>query len=85
MVENVSKSKSGITVNVNVNANIRENIVQKKKNYICNPKICTCKNCKYLGSITSDSVITGKKSKEVAKSVKTKTVLTKSIQQKLFE
>ena len=29
-----------------------------EKDYICNPPACRCKNGKYAGSITADSVIT---------------------------
>ena len=47
MVENVIQVKSGIMINVNA-----------KRDYIWNPATCTSENCKYLGSIFDNSLIT---------------------------
>ena len=49
----------------------------KKKNL--NPSTCTCENCKCLEGIIGDSAITCDKITEVAKTVLTKTIPTKTI------
>lgn len=53
-----------------------------EKNDISNPSTCTCENSKYLGSITSNSVIICYKITEVKKTVPTKTVPTKTTKTK---
>ena len=55
MKENVIQINGGITINVDASA---KKIIHVKKDYIWNPATCSCKNGKYLGSITDDSVIT---------------------------
>lgn len=50
--------------------------VKKKK---LNPSTCTCENCKCLEGIIGDSAITCDKITEVAKTVLTKTIPTKTI------
>ena len=52
--ENVIKINGEVTINVNVSGKI---IIYVKKDHIWNPATCSCKNRKYLGSITDDSVI----------------------------
>ena len=76
MVENVTQIKSGITINVDVSA---KNIIYLKKNYIWNPATFSCKNGKYLASITDSSVITCNEIIEAEATscdIKTKTVTT---------
>ena len=68
MVENVIEIKSGIIINVNASA---KNIIYVKKNYIWNPATCSCKNGKYLASITDNSMIT---CDEVMDAEETKTI-----------
>ena len=51
---------------------------QCKKDDICNPATCSCKNGKYLAIIIDDSVITCDEIIETAKYVPTKIVLTNS-------
>ena len=58
MVENVTQTKRGITINVNVSVKIQKNYRVCKKDYIWNPATCSCKNGKYLASIIDDFVIT---------------------------
>ena len=58
MVENVTWIKCGITINAKVSAKIPKNIHSTcKKDYICKPATCSCKNGKYVWSI-DNSVIT---------------------------
>ena len=49
-----------------------------KKDDICNPATCSCKNGKYLAIIIDDSVITCDEIIETAKYIPTKIVLTNS-------
>ena len=42
-----------------------------KKDYICNPATCSCKNSKYLASIIDDSVISCDEIKEETKTIPT--------------
>ena len=48
------------------------------KDYIWNPRTCTCENGKYLVNIIGDSVITCDKIIEVKKSIPTKNVAAKT-------
>ena len=52
MAENVTRSKSEITVSVSVSAKILKNMICAK-----NAITCSCKNVKYLTSIIDNSVI----------------------------
>ena len=57
MVESVIQIKSGITINVSANVKIQKNCVCEK-DYISDSATCSCKNQKYLESITVNLVIT---------------------------
>ena len=50
-----------------------------EKDYILNSATCSCKNGKYLACVIYSPVITSDEILETAKSIPTKTVLTKSI------
>ena len=76
MVKNVTQIKSTTTKNVDVSAKIRENIYVKK--IFLESYYMTCKNGKYLGSISGNSVITCDEIIEVTKTVSTKTATTKT-------
>ena len=60
MVESTNQIKSGATTNVDVSVKILKNFlcVKKKKNHIWYPATYSCKNDKYLVSITENSMIT---------------------------
>ena len=55
-----------------------------QKNYIWNPAICSCKNGKYLASISDDSVIMCDEIVGTTKSILTKTVPTKTVPAKSY-
>ena len=57
MVANVTRTKSGTTINAYVSVKIQTNFMCTQKSYIWNPAICICENGKYLGSIIDDLVI----------------------------
>ena len=59
MVENVTKIKSGITMNVAGSVKIKKHLVCEK-DCICNPATYSCRyvHGRYVGSIIDDSVIT---------------------------
>ena len=63
MVETVIQIKSEITINVDA----KKKKKTLKDKYIWNPATCSCKNGKYLASITDDSVIT---SDEIVEEIK---------------
>ena len=78
MVENVTWIKCGITINAKVSAKIPKNIHSTcKKDYICKPATCSCKNGKYVWSI-DNSVITCDEIIDTTKTVLTKAVPTES-------
>ena len=56
MVENVTRMKSGITINVGVSVKIRKKIMFVREGYIWNAATCSSGNGKYLRSIIDVSV-----------------------------
>ena len=80
MVENVTRIKSRIKMSVGVSVKIRKNIVCIYfEKYIWNPATCSCKNGKYVGSITDDFVISCDKIIEETKFVPTKSTSAKTV------
>ena len=57
-VGNVIQIKSGTKINVDMHTEIQKRHHMCGKDDIWNPSTCTCKNGKYLKSITDNSVIT---------------------------
>ena len=55
------------------------------KDYIWDSTTCTCENGKYLGNISSNSVITCDENIEVTKTFLTKTIPTKLLHEKVFQ
>ena len=76
MVENVkTQIQSGVTLNIDASRKIKKNVYVKKMIFriLAHVLVKTCENSKYLGIITSNSVIICDKITEVKKTVPTKT------------
>ena len=85
MVENVkTQIQSGVTLNIDASRKIKKNMYVKKMIFriLAHVLVKTCENSKYLGIITSNSVIICDKITEVKKTVPTKTVPTKTTKTK---
>ena len=75
-VKNVTSIKNGIMISVDVSAKIEKNIVRAERLYF--ESCMQLQNGKYFGSIIDNSVVKCKRT------ISTKTILTKKLQQKPF-